>query len=69
MGIALALRNHLEHCYFRDHLQSSEFHARMKTGESSELQQEADDGKNEKEIQDLHLTLKEYKDELEQTKE
>ena len=41
----------------------------MKTGELSELQQEAGDGKNEKEIQDLHLKLKEYKDELEQTKE
>ena len=41
----------------------------MKTGELSEMQQEADDGKNEKEIQHLHLKLKEYKDELEQTKE
>merc|ERR1712007_369977 len=41
--------------YLRDHLQSSEFRTCMKTGELSELQQEAGDGKNEKEIQDLRL--------------
>ena len=41
----------------------------MKSGELSDLQQEADESKNEKEIKDLHSKLKEYKDELEQTKE
>merc|ERR1712147_301841 len=55
--------------YLRDHLQSSEFRTCMKSGKLSELQQEAEDCKNEKEIKDLHSKLKEYKDELEQTKE
>jgi len=55
--------------YLRDHLESSEFRTCMKSGELSELQQEAEDCKNEKEIKDLHFKLKEYQDELEQTKE
>jgi len=55
--------------YLRDHLQSSEFRTCMKSGELSELQQEAEDCKNGKEIRDLNFKLKEYEDELEQTKE